>query len=119
MAIATRYFTVTAPQGLSTIKLDSKGCATCQITVKNVSRTAIDGRGILISLPIARPPAGAAEKGWVKIDGPTDRHFEVDQEEVFLVKIEVPQPKRGEAPQPAGNYGFRRDGINDARPDDS
>jgi beta-lactam-binding protein with PASTA domain len=113
----TRYFTVIVSQGTSTIKLDSKGCATCQITVKNVSRAAIDGRAILVSLPITRPPAGVVEKNWVKIDGPTDRHFTVDQEEVFPIKIAVPQ-KKGEAAS-AGNYSFRLDLVNIARPDES
>src|SRR5215475_6752894 len=117
MPAATRYFTVTAPQGISTLKLDSKGCATCQITVKNVSRTVIDGRAILVSLPIVNPRAGAVEKNWIKIDGATDRHFPVDQEEVFSIKIAVPQ-KKGEAPAP-GNYSFRLDVVNIARPDDS
>jgi beta-lactam-binding protein with PASTA domain len=102
---------------MSTIKLDSKGCATCQITVKNVSRSTIDGRAILVSLPITRPPAGAVEKSWVKIDGLTDRHFAADQEEVFSIKIAVPQ-KKGE-PAPAGNYSFRLDVVNVARPDES
>jgi hypothetical protein len=113
----TRYFTVTVPQGLSDIKLDSKGGATCQLTVKNISKAAIDGRAILVSLPITRPPAGVVEKSWVRIDGPTDRHFAVDQEEVFSIKIAVPQ-KKGE-PAPAGNYSFRLDVVNVARPDES
>jgi beta-lactam-binding protein with PASTA domain len=103
---------------MSTIKLDSKGSATCQITVKNVSRTAIDGRAVLVSLPPAsKTSPGVVEKNWIKIDGTTDRHFAVDQEEVFSVKIAVPQ-KKGEA-APAGNYSFRLDVINTARPDDS
>jgi hypothetical protein len=102
---------------MSTIKVDSKGYATCQITVKNVSRAAIDGRAILVSLPVTRPPAGVVEKNWIKIDGPTDRHFAIDQEEVFSVKIAVPQ-KKGE-PAPAGNYSFRLDLVNVARPDES
>jgi hypothetical protein len=118
MPIATRYFTITVPQGLSTLKLDSQGKATCQITVKNVSGLAIDGRALLASLPVVRPPAGAVENGWVKIDGPTDRHFEADQEVVFAVNVAVPRPKKGEQPQP-GNYGFRLDVVNIARPDDS
>jgi hypothetical protein len=117
MPVSTRYFTVSAPEGMSMIRLDSRGCASCQITVKNVSRTALDGRAMLVSLPVARPPAGAVEKSWVKIDGPTDRHFAVDQEEVFSIKIAVIQ-KKGE-PATAGNYGFRMDVINVARPDDS
>src|SRR5262249_50749674 len=102
---------------MSTIKLDSKGNATCQITVKNVSRATIDGRAILVSLPITRPPAGVVEKNWIKIEGPSDRHFAVDQEEVFSIKIAVPQ-KKGE-PAPAGNYSFRLDVVNVARPDES
>jgi hypothetical protein len=102
---------------MSTIKLDSKGCATCQITVKNVSRAALDGRAVLISLPITRPPSGAVEKNWVKIDGATDRHFAVDQEEVFSIKIAVVQ-KKGD-PSPEGSYAFRMDVVNVAQPDDS
>ena len=117
MSVSTKYFTVAAPQGMSTIRLDSRGSATCQITVKNVSGSVIDGRAVLVSLPIVSPRAGAVEKNWVKIDGPTDRHFPVDQEEVFSIKIAVPQ-KQGEAPAP-GNYSFRLDVINVARPDDS
>jgi hypothetical protein len=120
MPITTRYFAITVPQGLSTIKLDSRGIGTCQITAKNVSATAIDGRGILTSVPVARPPAGAVEKGWIKIvSGPTDRHFDVDQEVAFAIKIAVPEPKKGEAPPQPGNYSFRLDVVNIARPDDS
>lgn len=118
MPTATKYFTVAAPQGMSAIKLDSKGCATCQITVKNVSRAPIDGRAILVSLAVTKPALGPVEKGWVTVDGLTDRHFEVDQEQVFSVKVAVPPPKKGEA-APAGNYSFRIDVINVARPDDS
>lgn len=118
MPVSTKYFTVTAPQGISNIKLDSKGSATCQITVKNVSRAAIDGRAVLVSLPPAtKASPGVVENSWVKIDGLTDRHFAIDQEEVFSVKIAVPQKK--EQPAPAGNYSFRMDVINTARPDDS
>src|SRR6516162_5502122 len=98
MPTRTRYFTVTVPQGLSTLKLDIKGNATCQITVKNVSSLAIDGRAILTSLPVSRPPAGAVEKGWVRLEGAADRHFDVDQDMVFSIRIAVPQPKKGEAP---------------------
>jgi hypothetical protein len=102
---------------MSTIKLDSKGCGTCQITVKNVSGTTLDGRAVLVSLPVAKPPAGVVEKQWVVIDGPAQRHFAIDQEEVFSVKIAVLQ-KKGE-PAPAGNYSFRLDVVNVAQPDES
>jgi hypothetical protein len=119
MPTRTRYFTVTVPQGLSTLKLDIKGNATCQITVKNVSSLAIDGRAILTSLPVSRPPAGAVEKGWVRLEGAADRHFDVDQDMVFSIRIAVPQPKKGEAPPQPGNYSFRLDVVNIARPDDS
>jgi beta-lactam-binding protein with PASTA domain len=103
---------------MSNVKLDSKGSATCQITVKNVSRAAIDGRAVLVSLPPAtKTSPGVVENSWVKIDGLTDRHFAIDQEEVFSVKIAVPQKK--EQPAPPGNYSFRMDVINTARPDDS
>lgn len=106
-----KLFQVTLPNGISSVKLDSQGRATVQYTVKNVSARPIDGRAVLISLPQIKPPGGPAEKGWVKIDGKTDRHFEVDKEETFTVKIAVP-PK-----SPAGNYTFRLDTVWVDQPD--
>jgi len=100
-----RLFQINLPQGLSSVKLDSQGRATVQYTVKNVSARALDGRAVLISLPQTKPPGGPVEKGWVKIDGKPDRHFDVDKEETYTVKIAVP-PKT-----PPGNYSFRMDTV--------
>jgi len=102
-----RYFQITAPEGMTNPKLDSLGCATLQLKAKNVTGAALDGRALLISLPIANPPAGAVQNGWVKIDGPPDQHFEKDQEKVFVVKIAVPRKNN---PKP-GNYQFRLDVV--------
>jgi beta-lactam-binding protein with PASTA domain len=106
-----KLFQVTLPSGMSSVKLDSQGRATVQYTVKNVSARPIDGRAVLISLPQTKPPSGPFEKGWVKVDGKTDRHFDVDKEETFTVKIVVP-PK-----SPAGNYTFRLDTVWVDQPD--
>ena len=85
-----RLFQVTLPEGMSSVKLDSQGRASVQCTAKNVSAAPIDGRAVLVSLPPTNPPSGAVQKGWVKIDGSADRHFDKDKEEVFTVKIAVP-----------------------------
>src|SRR6267143_3088301 len=101
----SNLFRVNLPDGMSSVKLDSQGRATVQYTVKNVSARPIDGRAVLISLPQVKPPSGAVEKGWVKIDGKTDRHFDVGKEETFTVKIVVPPNSA------AGNYAFRLDTV--------
>jgi beta-lactam-binding protein with PASTA domain len=111
MGVTTKNFQIDLPAGMSTIKLDSKGCATLQYTVKNVSGLVKDGRAVLLSLPQTNPPKGAVENSWIKIDGATDRHFVPDQEEVFNVKIAVP-PKSA-----AGSYNFRLDVVDVARTD--
>lgn len=100
-----KLFVVNLPDGMSNVKLDSQGKATVQYSVKNVSQRALDGRAVLISLPQLRPADGVVEKGWVKVDGNTDRHFAVNSEEAFTVKIAVP-PK-----SPAGTYTFRLDTV--------
>jgi len=107
-----KLFRVTLPEGLSGVKLDSQGRATVQYTAKNVSGVPLDGRAVLVSLPHTAPPSGAVQKGWVKIDGAADRHFEKDREEVITVKIAVPPGS------PAGNYIFRLDMVSVARPDE-
>ena len=107
-----KYFLVTIPEGASTIRLDSQGRASVQYTAKNVSAAHIDGRAVLVSVPQTSPPSGVVQKGWVKIDGPEQRNFSPDREEVFTVKIQVP-PKSA-----AGNYVFRLDVVSVARPDE-
>jgi beta-lactam-binding protein with PASTA domain len=104
-------FQVNVPDGVSMLKLDSTRSARTQVTVKNVSARPIDGRAVLISLPQVKPPSGPVEKGWVKIDGKADRHFDVDKEEVFTVKVAVPPNS------PAGNYTFRMDAVWVDKPD--
>jgi beta-lactam-binding protein with PASTA domain len=106
-----RYFEISA--NTATVKLDSQGRGTVQYKVKNVSAAAIDGRAVLISLPVTNPPAGAVQNGWVKIEPPTDRAFEKDKQETFVVKIEVPLKDRSKV----GTYTFRLDAVTVAIPD--
>ena len=82
-----KLFNVNLPDGVSSVKLDSQGRGTVQYTVKNVSSRAIDGRGVLISLPQVKPPSGPVEKGWVKVDGKTDRHFDVDKRKLSQSRL--------------------------------
>lgn len=100
-----KLFQITLPDGMSNVKLNSQGNATVQYTVKNVSARPIDGRAVLVSLPQTKPPSGVVEKKWATIEGKTDRHFDVDREETFTVKIAVPQKS------PPGNYTFRLDTV--------
>jgi hypothetical protein len=106
-----RYFEISA--NTATVKLDSQGRGTVQYKVKNVSAVAIDGRAVLISLPANHPPSGVVQNGWVKIEPPADRAFEKDRQEIFVVKIEVPQKDRSKA----GTYTFRLDAVTVAVPD--
>jgi len=111
--MVTKNFQINRPDGMSTLKLDSRGSASVQYTVKNVSARAIDGRAALVSLPQTTPPtSGAVEKGWVKIEGATDRHFDIDKDETYTVRVTVP-PK-----SPAGNYSFRLDMASVAKTDE-
>jgi beta-lactam-binding protein with PASTA domain len=103
------YFEITRPDGLGVAKLDSSGRAEVQYTVKNVSGIKRDGRAVLVSLPSA---PGAAEKNWVKVDGATQRAFDPNQTQTFVVKIAVP-PK-----SPEGSYAFRLDTVLVERPDE-
>jgi len=57
-----KLFNVNLPDGVSSVKLDSQGRGTVQYTVKNVSSRAIDGRGVLISLPQVKPPSDPSKK---------------------------------------------------------
>src|ERR1039457_98613 len=106
-----KLFSVNLPDGMSTVKLDSHGRATMQYTVKNVSQRSLDGRAVLISLPQTRPASGVVEKGWVKVDGKTDRHFTANSDETFTVNIAVPPNS------PAGTYTFRLDTVWVDQPD--
>ena len=110
-----RYFEITV--NTPTVKLDSQGRGTVQYKLKNLTPAAIDGRAVLVSLPTTTPPSGVVQKNWVKIDGPTDRHFEKDVQEVFTVKIEVPLKDRPKTETTPGTYTFRLDGVTVAVPD--
>lgn len=112
MGLNDKNFQVDLAAGMSTtIKLDSKGRATLPITVKNLTNTTIDGRGVLISIPITQPPSGAVEKKMVTIDGSDTRNFAVDQEQLFNIKVAVPSNS------PQGDYSFRADFVNVAHTD--
>jgi hypothetical protein len=104
-----KYFEITLPEGLSTVKLDSSGRAKVQYTVKNVSGIRRDGRAVLVSLP-AGP--GVVEKNWVKIEGPTDKPFDPGQSQTYIVNIAVP-PK-----SPTGTYSFRLEAVLVAKTDE-
>ena len=106
-----KLFQITRPDGMSTVKLDSQGQATVQYTVKNVSARVIDGRAVLVSLS-PRPPDGPVEKGWVKVDGRAEKRFDVNEEQIFTVKIAVPPNT------PAGSYTFRQDVVWVDKPDE-
>ena len=103
------YFEITAPDGLSVVKLDSSGQAKVQYTVKNVSGIKRDGRAVLVSLPNT---PGAVEKNWVKIEGPSDKAFNSGQSQTYVVTITVPRQS------PPGTYGFRLDVVLVAKPDE-
>ena len=96
-----KLFQITRPDGMSTVKLDIQGHATVQYTVKNVSARTIDGRALLLSISQTKPPDGPVEKGWVKLEGNPERHFDINNEETFTVKIAIPPNS------PVGNYTFR------------
>jgi len=103
------YFEIMPPEGLSAIKLDNSGRAKVQYTVKNVSGIKRDGRAVLVSVPNA---PGAVEKGWVKVEPPTDKSFEQGQSQTYVVTIAVPPNS------PPGSYGFRLDTVLVSRPDE-
>jgi len=107
-----KYFSITIPDGASNLKLDSQGRGSVQYTVKNVSATPVDGKAVLLS-PGAPPANDPVQKRWVTLDGPADRHFDKDKEQVFTVKVMVPPPPKS---QP-GDYTFRMDVASVAVPD--
>jgi beta-lactam-binding protein with PASTA domain len=101
-------FSLTIPEGMSKLKQDSRGQASLQVVVKNVSGRALDGRLVPISLPKGTP--GVVEKGWLKVDKP-DSHFDVGKEETFTVRLSVPSNAA------AGDYSFRLDAVWVDQPD--
>jgi len=111
MGVNTKNFQIDPPKGMTSVKLDSKGYGTVQFTVKNVSASTLDARGILVSIPRLNPPAGVVEKGWVTLAAPADLHIEKDKEATYIVNVKVP-PK-----SPAGDYSFRLDVANVSTPD--
>lgn len=111
MAPTSRYFEIT--QSTSTVNLDTQGRGTVQYKVKNVSAVPVDGRAVLISLPVNKPPSGVVQNNWVRIDGVADHHYEKDEQATFIVKIEIPQKDRTKA----GTYTFRLDSVLVSVPD--
>src|SRR6266568_1448605 len=108
-----KLFEISVPDGMSAIKLDSQGRGSVQYTVKNVSARPIDGRAVLVPVPADPPdPNHPVQKGWVKIDGKPERHFDVNGEDTFTVNVAV-LPKNV---QP-GTYGYRMDVVSVATPD--
>lgn len=109
-----KLFEIGIPDGLSPLKLDSQGRGSVQYTVKNVSARAIDGRAILVSLPPATPPdpGHPVQKGWIKLDGKPEKHFEINGENTYTVNVAIP-PKS----QP-GTYSFRLDVVSVLKPDE-
>ena len=106
-----RYFEIGA--STAKVKLDSQGRGTVQYRVKNVSAAPIDGRALLISLPVTNPPSGPVQNRWVSLEPPTDRAFEKEKQETFVVKIEVPPKDKSKA----GTYTFRLDVVTVTIPD--
>jgi len=108
-----KLFEISVPDGMSAVKLDSQGRGSVQYTVKNVSARPIDGRAVLVPVPADPPdPNHPVQKGWVKIDGKPERHFDVNGEDTFTVNVAV-LPK---AAQP-GTYGYRLDVVSLDKPD--
>src|SRR5262249_40238879 len=112
MPVSSKNFQIDLPAGLSAVKLDSKGCATVQYTVKNVSGSAKDGRAVLSSLPGSSDQKGPVENNYVTIVPPTDLHFDPEQERV--VKVNIAIPLKIVAP---GEYSFRAGMVDAAKPD--
>src|SRR6266568_4277053 len=103
-------FSLTMAEGMSKLKQDSQGRASLQVVVKDVSGRPLDGWLVPISLP--KGAQGVVEKGLVKVEK-ADRHFDVDKEETFSVRLIVPP---NFAP---GEYSFRLDAVWVDQPDQS
>jgi beta-lactam-binding protein with PASTA domain len=108
-----KLFDISIPEGASQLKLDSQGRGSVHYTVKSLTRIPIDARAVPIPVP-ATPldPNHPIAKGWVKIEGKPERHFEVNAEDSFTLAVCVP-PK-----SPAGTYSFRLDVVSVARTDE-
>lgn len=108
-----KLFDISIPEGASTLKLDSQGRGSVHYTVKSVTATPIDARAVLIPVPNApADPNHPVAKGWVKIEGKPERHFEVNGEDTFTVTVAIP-PK-----SPAGTHSYRLDVVSVARTDE-
>jgi beta-lactam-binding protein with PASTA domain len=108
-----KLFDISIPEGASQLKLDSQGRGSVHYTVKSLTRSPIDARAVLIPVP-ATPadPNHPVAKGWVKIEGKAERHFDVNGEDSFTVTVIIP-PKTS-----AGTYSFRLDVVSVARTDE-
>jgi hypothetical protein len=109
-----KLFDISIPDGASTLRLDSKGKGTMHYTVRSLSRIPIDAKGVLVPVPSSpADPSHPVPKGWVKIDGKAERHFEVNGEDAFTVTVTV--PPQGAV---AGTYSYRLDVVSAAKPDE-
>jgi beta-lactam-binding protein with PASTA domain len=109
-----KLFEISVPDGLQALKLDSQYRASVHYTVRHLGRVPVDARAVLIQVPASpADPNHPVQKGWVKIDGKPERHFDVNGEDTFTVNVAIP-PKIA---QP-GTYGYRLDVVSIARPDE-
>jgi beta-lactam-binding protein with PASTA domain len=97
----SNYFQILTPAGLGPLQLEEGARSEVQYTLKNISGIKRDAKIILVSIPPS--PNGPVEKGWVKLDGPAQRSFEVGKSEPCVVKVALP-PKAT-----PGAYSFRLD----------
>jgi beta-lactam-binding protein with PASTA domain len=108
-----KVFDISIPEGAGTLKLDSQGKGSVHYTVKSLARTPIDARAVLLAVPpTPADPNHPVTKGWVKIEGKAERHFDVNGEDAFTVTVATP-PKTA-----AGTYSYRLDVVTVARPDE-
>jgi beta-lactam-binding protein with PASTA domain len=108
-----KLFEIKPPEGVTSLELDSQRRGTIHYTVKNVSAREIDGRAAVVAVPpSAVDPNHPVQKGWVKLDGPADKHFGVGKDDTYTVNVAIP-PKA----EP-GTYSFRLDVNWVAKPDE-
>src|SRR5215467_503249 len=110
MLVSSKNFQIDLPAGMTEVKLDSKGCAKVQYTVKNVSGGGKDGRAVLSALPGFSNPKDPVENNWITIDPPAEQHLDDQQDGVIKISIAMKSA-------PPGEYGFRGGMVDRAKPD--
>jgi beta-lactam-binding protein with PASTA domain len=110
MPVSSKNFQIDLPAGMTEVKLDSKGCAKVQYTVKNVSGGGKDGRAVLSALPGFSNPKDPVENNWITIDPPAEQHLDDQQDGVIKISIAMKSA-------PPGEYGFRGGMVDRAKPD--